>query len=206
MSDEIQFPKHSIRDISDRIRIRHYQRIKWSWFRNRKNEKERTWYQCLCRNKIKLIQLSLKEEKRMSVDPWKGYLRLQKVKLKFRYDLYTAWQETEDRILNKMNQRRFVKLKGELWIHVSRMQAQKLNGRKNRICSLSCKSEQYNIKKQNDKLKRCYRKNRIDPDFLDWTKALISSKLKFNHRYSKNWDESCSVIVSKVNRRIAKEN
>ncbi|RHX83392.1 hypothetical protein [Leptospira stimsonii] len=126
---EIQFPRHWIRNIVEGLRIRHYQRVKWAWYRNGKNEKERTWYQCHCRNKIKLIQLSLREKSRRTNDPWKGYLRLQKIKLKFSYDLYTAWQESESRILKKMNQGNFVKIKDGLWLHAAQMQAQRLNGR-----------------------------------------------------------------------------
>ncbi|PJZ57470.1 hypothetical protein [Leptospira barantonii] len=205
MSMEVDFPKHSIRDITDRIRIRYYQRIKWSWYRNRKHEKKRTWYQCLCRNKTKLLQVSLKERVVSDVDPWKGYLRLQKTKLKFSYDLYTSWQETEIRLLNKMNQRSFIKHKGGLWVHASRMQVQKINGRKSQREISSFKSEKYRIKKQIDKLKNLYRRKPLDQDALNWSKALISSKVKFNHRYNKNWGEACDVLVSKMNRRIERK-
>ncbi|MBW0435221.1 hypothetical protein HGB47_16535 [Leptospira yasudae] len=146
--------------------------------------------------------MSLKEKSERRFDPWKGYLRLQKVKLKFSYDLYTAWQDAESRILKKLNQGKFFKLKDRLWIHVFRMQVQKINGRNNQKEKLFFRSEKSKVKKQIDKLKKRYRKKWMDQDSLNWNKAIIVAKWKFYDRYEKNWDEACNVLVRKMNRRM----
>ncbi|WP_147456697.1 hypothetical protein [Leptospira stimsonii] len=147
-----------------------------------------------------MLQLSSKEKSERNVDPWKGYLRIQKIKLKFCYDLYTAWQETESRILKKMNQGKFIKIKDALWIHTSRMQVQKLKGRCSREPKF--KIEKYKITKQIDRLRKRYRRKSMDQDLLNWNKAIIVAKWKFCDRYEKNWGEACDVLVQKVNRRL----
>ncbi|MCG6192292.1 hypothetical protein LFX25_03435 [Leptospira sp. FAT2] len=151
-----------------------------------------------------MFQLFLKEKSERNVDPWKGYLRLQKVKLKFSYDIYTAWQETESRILKKMNQGKFIKIKDGLWIHASRMQVQKLKGRRNQNQEPNFKVEKYKIAKQLDRLRKRYLRKPGNQDLLNWNKVMIIARSKFPDRYQKSWDEACDVSVRKMNRKVAR--
>lgn len=198
-----EFPKHVIRNILDGVRIRHYQRKRWAESRNQKLSITRNWSQCLRNNKSKLTKLFLKGNIiPKSPNLWNGYLRLQKIKLKNMYDLYTFWQMTEVRNLEKLNNRKCFKRKDGHWILASKMQVQKLNRRKELTNVKIAKSKGYHIKLQLQKLRNSYRRFQNNKESTEWNKTFIVTLRKFDDRKEKDWSIACRIIVNKMNRHL----
>ncbi|PJZ60791.1 hypothetical protein [Leptospira adleri] len=201
-----EFPMFVIEYFIRKIRIRHFQRLKFGSSRSREFISERTWYQSFAVNKSKLDRIhndfsGKKDIERVEDDLWKMLLPFQSKKLKKYYDLLSAWQATEYRILEKMNLRDFPKSVSSIWWVASKRQIQKLARRIDRSEIPVYNPEKY-LKRQRQKLKLLYTRISFNSEEEGWNKAAIAGVQKIKNRYGKEWEEAIRVQVNKLERRI----
>lgn len=199
-----EFPMFVIEYSIRKIRIRHFQRVKFGMNRRIKLTSVRTWYQCFTINKSKLDRIHIHSEGQKDItrsedDLWKILIPFQTKKLKKYYDLLTSWQATEYRILEKMNLREFPKAKHSIWWVASQRQVQKLARRIERHEVSVYKPETY-LKRQRQKLNHLYKRKPFNSEAEGWNKAAIAGAQKIKNRYGKEWEEAIRVQVNKLGR------
>ncbi|TGK26084.1 hypothetical protein [Leptospira stimsonii] len=200
-----EFPMFVIEYFIRKIRIRHFQRVKFGSNRRRELTSERTWYQSFTVNKSKLDRIhndlvGQKDIERSEDDLWKMLIPFQTKKLKKYYDLLSAWQATEYRILEKINLRDFPKAINSIWWVASKRQVQKLGRRIERYEVPVYKPGRY-LKIQRQKLKLLYTRSPFNSEEEGWNKAEIAGVQKVKNRYGKEWEEAIRVQVNKFGRR-----